>query len=87
MSDTPIKIGLCAGEASGDTLGAGLIEALQRRHPRAEFVGVGGDAMQATGCRLLAHSDELAVMGLIEVRKHLPRLLKLRRRLARQLLA
>jgi lipid-A-disaccharide synthase len=82
-----LKIALVAGEASGDTLGAALIEALSQRHPGAEFVGVGGPKMQGLGLKALAHSEELAVMGLTEVLRHLPRLLALRSRLRRELLA
>lgn len=79
------RIALVAGEASGDILGAGLIEALARRHPAAEFVGVAGPKMAAAGCQTWWSSEALSVMGLIEVIKHLPRLLKLRRSLVRRL--
>lgn len=76
---TPVRIALCAGEASGDLLGAGLIEALKQRHPEAEFAGIGGDAMRAAGMRTWHDAQELAVMGLSEVLAELPRLLRLRR--------
>jgi lipid-A-disaccharide synthase len=83
----PLRIALCAGEASGDGLGAGLVEALKQRFPHAEFAGIGGDAMRAAGCDTWFDANELAVMGLAEVLRHLPRLLKLRRALAQRLRA
>lgn len=73
-----------AGEASGDLLGAGLIEALQRRVPRLHCEGVAGAAMQRSGCEAFEHSDALAVMGLIEPLRHIPRLLRLRRNLVQR---
>ena len=60
------RIALIAGEASGDILGAGLIDALRRRYPDAEFVGIGGDAMRSAGCQTWFDASELAVMGLTE---------------------
>jgi lipid-A-disaccharide synthase len=76
-----LRIALVAGEASGDTLGAALIEALRRRFPGAEFAGVAGPKMRAAGCVAWHSIDELSVMGLTEVITHLPRLLRLRRAL------
>ncbi|MDH5832077.1 lipid-A-disaccharide synthase [Luteimonas sp. M1R5S18] len=80
------RIALCAGEASGDLLGAGLVEQLRARLPEAEFAGIGGAAMRAAGVETWHDASELAVMGLSEVLRHLPRLLRLRRRFRRRLL-
>jgi lipid-A-disaccharide synthase len=80
-------IALVAGEASGDLLGTALIQALRELVPDARFVGVAGPRMRAAGCEALAAAEELAVMGLAEVLAHLPRLLRLRARLRRELLA
>jgi lipid-A-disaccharide synthase len=79
-----LNIGLVAGEASGDMLGAALIEALRERRPDAHFVGLAGDHMRAAGCQALGDAGELAVMGLVEPLAHLPRLLNLRSRLKKQ---
>lgn len=82
----PPRIALCAGEASGDLLGAGLVAELAARFPGAEFAGVGGARMREAGVETWHDASELAVMGLSEVLRHLPRLLGLRRRLRRRLL-
>jgi lipid-A-disaccharide synthase len=82
-----LRIALVAGEASGDTLGAALVEALRRRFPGAEFAGVAGPAMKSAGCVAWYGIDELSVMGLTEVITHLPRLLRLRRALRARILA
>ena len=82
----PRRVALVAGEASGDLLGAGLIEQLRLRWPGAEFVGVGGAAMREAGMETWFDASELAVMGLSEVLRHLPRLLRLRRELRQRVL-
>jgi lipid-A-disaccharide synthase len=77
----PLSIGFVAGEHSGDTLGAALITALRDRVPGVRCFGVAGPKMIAAGCEAWAGAEELAVMGLAEVLRHLPRLLRLRRSL------
>jgi len=76
-----MRIGLVAGEASGDLLGAGLIKSLQERTSDIQFEGVAGPAMEAAGCKVLEPAESLAVFGLIDPLVHIPRLLRLRRSL------
>jgi lipid-A-disaccharide synthase len=73
-----LRVGLVAGEASGDTLGAGLIHALRRLAPDACFFGIAGPQMAAAGCDVWEPSEALAVMGLFEILRELPRLFRLR---------
>jgi len=74
-----INIGIVAGEASGDNLGADLITQVKRLHPDVRFIGIGGNRMQQAGCECLYTTDELSVMGISEVFSSLPRLLEIRR--------
>jgi len=71
------------GEPSGDLYAAELVGQLRQRVPGLEVVGLGGDRLQAQGARLTAHVRDLAVVGLLEVVSHLPRL----RRIFRAVLA
>ncbi|MDG9757179.1 lipid-A-disaccharide synthase [Pseudomonas sediminis] len=83
----PIRVALVAGEASGDILGSGLMQAIKQRHPNAEFIGVGGARMEAEGLKSYFPMERLAVMGLVEVLGRLFELLGRRRQLARDLIA
>jgi lipid-A-disaccharide synthase len=83
---TPLRVGLVAGEASGDTLGADLIHSLRRRAPDTQFFGVAGPKMQAAGCESWEPAESLAVMGLFDVLRDLPRLVRLLARIKRMFL-
>jgi len=79
-----MKIGLVAGEASGDLLAAGMMRAIRERHPDVMFEGVAGPAMVAAGCEQWEPAQSLAVMGLVEPLAHIPRLLRLRKMLRKR---
>ncbi len=80
-----LRIALVAGEPSGDALGADLIQAIKSRYPHAQFVGIGGPAMQAAGLESWYPMETLSVMGFWDVLKRLPTLLALRRQLIARL--
>jgi len=82
-----VRIGIVAGESSGDILGAGLMRAIRARMPDARFEGVAGPEMLAAGCEALYPAETLSVMGLAEVLKHLPRLMSVRKHLREHFLA
>lgn len=81
MSNSSLTIALSAGEASGDLLGAHLIEAIRAVRPDVHFVGIAGPKMQAAGCESLFEQEKLAVRGYVEVLKRLPEILRIRRAL------
>ena len=74
-------IGIVAGEASGDLLGSHLIRALKAHRPDLEFVGIAGPKMIGEGAKSLFPMEALSVRGYVEVLRHLPKLLKIRRQL------
>lgn len=86
MSDH-IHIGIVVGEASGDILGAALMQELRKHFPNAEFSGIGGPRMLAQGFHSYFPQDRLAVMGLIEPLKRLPELLRIRKFLREHFIA
>jgi lipid-A-disaccharide synthase len=82
-----IRIGVLAGEVSGDILGSHLLAALNTRFDKVVVEGIGGPLMAAQGLESLYPMDRLSVMGLIEPLKRLPELLRIRRGVYRHFLA
>lgn len=78
-----MKVGIVAGEASGDLLGAHLVKALKTRVPGVEFVGIGGPKMQAAGVNSLFPMEKLAVRGYVEVLRHYREIVNIRHKLLR----
>jgi len=76
-----VRIGVLAGEASGDILGARVLAALRQRFPDLCVEGIGGPLMEAQGLRSMAPMERLAVMGFVEPLSRLPELLRIRREL------
>src|SRR5690606_25052720 len=79
-------LGIVAGEASGELLGSHLIRALKKRRPDLEFVGIAGPKMMAEGAKTLFSMEQLSVRGYVEVLRHLPGLLRLRKQLTQYFL-
>lgn len=82
-----VTVGIVAGEASGDLLGAHLMKALRARAPHIAFVGIGGPKMQAAGMKALYPMEKLAVRGYVEVLRHYREIAGIRRSLREHLLA
>lgn len=79
MPNKPLRIGIVAGEASGDVLASGLVKRLKEKHPDAIIEGIAGPRMLAEGCTTLFDMEELSVMGLVEVLSRIRRLLHIRK--------
>ncbi|HTQ76085.1 MAG TPA: lipid-A-disaccharide synthase [Burkholderiales bacterium] len=86
MAGDPILVGMVAGEASGDFLGAHLIAALRERVPGLRLVGIGGPRMEGQGLESWFSMEKLAVRGYVEVLRHFPEILSIRRKLERRLI-
>lgn len=78
ISSQLFRVGIVVGEASGDLLGAALIEQLKKIYPDLMFEGVLGPRLKALGGNALYDSERLAVMGFVEPLKRLPELLRMR---------
>ena len=81
-----MKVGIVAGEASGDLLGAHLVNALKNRIPGIEFIGIGGPKMEAAGVNCLFPMEKLAVRGYVEVLRHYREIVGIRAKLLRYFL-
>lgn len=82
-----IRIAMVAGEASGDLLGARLIEVLLKRFPDAEFFGIAGPLMERAGCEAWYPAERLAVNGITDALSRVPDLLGVRSDVMRRILA
>lgn len=86
MAQTPVQIGIVAGEASGDLLGSLLIGALKAVRPEVKFFGIAGPKMQALGARSLFPMETLSVRGYVEALGSLSKIMAIRRALKHRLL-
>ncbi|HEY7776519.1 MAG TPA: lipid-A-disaccharide synthase, partial [Kineobactrum sp.] len=87
MATGSLRVGILAGEASGDILGSRMLAALRLRYPDLQVEGIGGPLMQAQGLNSLFPMERLSVMGFIEPLKRLPELLRIRAAVYRHFLA
>lgn len=81
VSPRVLKIGMVAGEMSGDILASGLISSIKKRYPNAQFEGIGGPLMLAEGFKSWVPMERLSVMGLVEVLGRIFELIGIRRKL------
>jgi len=86
MSALTVKIGIVAGEPSGDAIAASLIRALKAAYPQVEFVGIAGPKMQTAGAKSWFDMELLAVRGYVEVLKRFRKILAMQSALRDKLL-
>jgi len=72
----PLKIFIVAGEESGDLHGSKLVHAINKHTTNIQFTGHGGDRMANENVQIIEHIDDLAIIGFVEVIKHLPYMFK-----------
>lgn len=87
IAESGVRIGMIAGEASGDTLGEGLIRAIRRLCPQASFEGIGGPKMLAEGFTSFVPMERLSVMGFVEPLARLPELLRIKKNIEARFIA
>ena len=73
-----MKIMMSAGEASGDLHGGALAAELKKLRPDIELFGMGGSDMQKSGVRIIYDINNLGIIGVVEVVKHIPFFFRLR---------
>lgn len=78
-SKKPLRIGLVVGETSGAILAHGMLQTILKLYPDAVVEGIGSQQLIDMGMNSLFDMNELSVMGLVEVLKHLPRLMHIRK--------
>ena len=84
---TGLRVGMVAGEVSGDLLAGLMLTGLKRRWPDLQAYGIGGPQMAAQGFEALWPHDKLAVRGYVEVLRHYREIVGIRRQLRDRLLA
>ena len=82
-----MRIGIVAGEPSGDYLGAGLLRTLKSMVPRLEVEGIAGPKMIEEGAKSLFPMDDISVIGVDGLLRNLPRLLQIRQELYQQFIS
>lgn len=87
LGEAPLRLGMVAGEASGDLLGGLLLQGLKARWPGLLTAGIGGPKLVAQGFDAWWPHDRLSVFGYVDAIKRLPELLRIRRQLGDRLLA
>lgn len=81
MNSPNNKLLIITGEVSGDLIGASLIRELKSLQPELIITGIGGDRMKSSGMNLIYHSDQMAILGFVEVIKHLPFIRQVRKKI------